>query len=93
VIETIESYTVFIEPSADGGFIVVVPALPGCVSQGETLEEARAMAGEAVRGYLQAMQDGRAAVTLPRGKPIKGELAAIILQYAGQFVDSTGEPM
>ena len=34
------SYSVFYEESRDGGYVAFVPALPGCHTQGETLEEA-----------------------------------------------------
>jgi antitoxin HicB len=39
---------VLLEPDADGGYVVVVPALPGCYSQAETVEEALAYAREAI---------------------------------------------
>ena len=41
-------YSVLLEPDADGGYVAVVPALPGCYSQGETVEEALANAHEAI---------------------------------------------
>jgi antitoxin HicB len=57
--ETLEnqeySYTVLFEPSDEGGFVVTCPALPGVVTQGETLEEARRMAADAIRGYLESL--------------------------------------
>jgi antitoxin HicB len=49
------TYTVRIEPAEEGGYDVFVPALPGCVTQGETFEEAVAMAEEAIEGYLEAL--------------------------------------
>ncbi|MBC8204072.1 type II toxin-antitoxin system HicB family antitoxin [bacterium] len=50
-------YTVIFEPAEEGGYVVYVPALPGCVTQGETLEEAKAMALEAIQGHLETMKD------------------------------------
>jgi antitoxin HicB len=44
-------YTVFFEPAEEGGFVVTCPALPGLVTEGDTLEDARAMAADAIRGY------------------------------------------
>ena len=41
------------EPSPDGGFTVYVPSLPGCISEGDTLEEARANIREAIELYLE----------------------------------------
>ena len=49
-------YTVIFEPAEEGGFIVKVPALNGIATQGETLDEARAMAEDLIRGYLQSLR-------------------------------------
>jgi len=50
------SFTVILEPDLEeGGFTVIVPALPGCVTQGDTREEALANAREAITGHLQAL--------------------------------------
>ncbi len=46
--------TVILEPQDEGGFTVYVPSLPGCVSQGETKEEALANVKEAIELYLEA---------------------------------------
>lgn len=46
-------YTVILEREPDGGFVVSVPVLPGCVSQGDTREEALANIREAVELYLE----------------------------------------
>jgi antitoxin HicB len=46
-------FTVLLTPELeDGGYSVAVPALPGCHTQGETLDEALANAREAIRLYL-----------------------------------------
>lgn len=58
-------YTVILEREPDGGFVVSVPVLPGCVSQGDTKEEALANIREAAELYLE---DCRAA-----GDPIPQE--------------------
>ena len=47
-------YTAFFE-AAEGGFIVTVPALPGLVTEGETIEQAREMVKDAIRGYLESL--------------------------------------
>lgn len=53
-------YTVVFAPAEEGGYVVTVPALPGCVSQGESLEEARAMIQDAIEGYLEVLlEDGQ----------------------------------
>lgn len=40
------------EPSDEGGYTAIVPALPGCISEGDTLEEARANVREAIALWL-----------------------------------------
>ncbi len=58
---TQRQYTIILDPDEEeGGYTVTVPALPGCVTQGETLEEAIAMARDVIRGYLEALtKDGQ----------------------------------
>ena len=46
------SYKVILTPAEEGGFTVTVPALPGCVSEGNTYEKALKNIREAVEGYL-----------------------------------------
>lgn len=49
-------YIVTFKPDDEGGYIVTVPALPGLVTYGDTLEEAKKMAREAMLGYLESLQ-------------------------------------
>ena len=48
---------VFLEKSADGGFTVIVPSLPGCISEGETKEQALENIREAIELYLEPVED------------------------------------
>ncbi len=58
------NYTVIMTPDETGGYVVTCPALPGLVTEGDTLAEARAMAADAIRGYLESLQeDGEALPT------------------------------
>jgi len=50
------NYTVHIKPSEDGGFDVSVPALSGCLTQGDTYEEAISMARECIHGFIEALR-------------------------------------
>jgi predicted RNase H-like HicB family nuclease len=53
------SYTVIITPNDPDGYLVTCPALPGLVTQGDTLEEAREMAADAIACHLESMiEDG-----------------------------------
>jgi len=48
---------VVLEPSEDGGYTVYVPSLPGCISEGDTIEEALANIREAIELYLEPVED------------------------------------
>jgi predicted RNase H-like HicB family nuclease len=50
-------FKVVLEPSDEGGYTVHVPSLPGCVSEGETTKEAIANIREAIRLYLEPVED------------------------------------
>lgn len=50
-------YTAIFEPAEEGGYIVKVPALPGCVTQGETFEEAVEMIKDAMKGYIAVLEE------------------------------------
>jgi len=50
------TYTVHIEPAEEGGYIAFFPSLPGCHTQGETLDEVILMAKDALAGYLECLQ-------------------------------------
>ena len=52
-------YTVIFEPLTEGGYQVIVPALPGIVTYGRTVEEAREMARDAISCHLRGLlKDG-----------------------------------
>jgi predicted RNase H-like HicB family nuclease len=48
-------FKVLLEPSEQGGFTVYVPSLPGCISEGETVEEALENIKEAIELYLELL--------------------------------------
>jgi len=51
------TYTVLLKAEPEGGFTVLVPALPGCISYGENIPAALGMAEEAIECYLLVLQD------------------------------------
>ena len=60
-------YTAVFEPEEVGGYSVTIPALPGCISQGETFEESLANIKEAAELYLEDLKESE----IPREeKPI-----------------------
>ena len=48
---------VILEPSEEGGFTVYAPSLPGCISEGDTREEALKHIQEAIELYLEPIED------------------------------------
>jgi predicted RNase H-like HicB family nuclease len=65
------AYTGLFEPAEEGGYAVTCPTLPSLVTEGDTLEEARAMAKDAIRAYLESLQKERASI--PQDKPLQEE--------------------
>ncbi len=55
--QNVKSSTAVFEPAVEGGYVVYVPALPGCATQGETFEEAQKNARDAIEGYLAAASE------------------------------------
>lgn len=67
-------YTVVFQPLPEGGYGVVVPAIPGICTYGQTLEEARAMALDAIQCFLES--------ALKTGEPIPSDLEPATEQVA-----------
>jgi len=51
------TYRVFLSSEPEGGYTVHVPSLPGCITYGETLDEALKMAKEAIELYLEELKE------------------------------------
>ena len=74
-------YTVLFVPAEEGGFVATCPALPGLVTEGDTLAEARERVRDAIRGYLESLaKDGLPApddIELSED-PVKEEIAVAL---------------
>lgn len=55
-VKKVLKYTAIFEPAEEGGYVVHVPSLPGCHTQGETFEEAVEMVKDAISGYLYVLK-------------------------------------
>ena len=66
------TYNIILQPEPEGGFTVLVPALPGCITYGKTFEEAQKMAKEAIDLYLECLDD--------KGEDIPLDNPAVFLQ-------------
>lgn len=49
-------YHILLRKETEGGYTAIVPTLPGCVTYGDTIEEAIDMAREAIEGYLESLK-------------------------------------
>lgn len=68
-------YTVVFEPADEGGYVVSVPALPGCVTQGDTFEEATKNIKDAMQGYLEVLKEEGEAMPQEAGEVIITKVA------------------
>jgi predicted RNase H-like HicB family nuclease len=66
-------FTVVFEKAEEGGYIVSVPALPGCMSQGETFEEAETMIKDAIECYCSSLAKHKEFI--PKGN---GEIVGMV---------------
>ncbi|MFH1712789.1 MAG: type II toxin-antitoxin system HicB family antitoxin [Candidatus Jacksonbacteria bacterium] len=66
----IHQYTIILEPCEEGGFTVSVPALPGCITEGDSFQEAIDRAKDAIQGYVMSL--------LKHNEPIPDEWAPLI---------------
>ena len=51
------SYRIILRKEPEGGYTVIVPSLPGCVTYGDTIEEAIEMAREAIELYIESLKE------------------------------------
>lgn len=79
----INGHTAFFSESTDGGFVVRIPSIGGTATQGETLEEAEAMARDVVKGFGESGNDSQF-VIIPKVKGfLKREVLRGIIKQAG----------
>ena len=59
-------YTAFFEANESGGYMVTVPSLPGLVTEGKNLEDARLMARDAIRCYIEGLKKAKEPIPVER---------------------------
>lgn len=79
-VKKVLKYTVVFEPAEGGGYVASVPALPGCISQGETFEEAVSMIKDAISGYLAVLKE--------KGEEIPTESEEVVISKVEVFQPS-----
>ena len=50
------NYRIMLRKEPEGGYTVIVPSLPGCITYGDTIEEAIEMAKEAIELYIESLK-------------------------------------
>jgi len=50
------SFRIILRPEPEGGYTVMVPSLPGCITYGEDIQEAKKMAQDAITAYIASMK-------------------------------------
>ena len=59
-------YTAFFEANESGGYTVTVPSLPGLVTEGKDLDDAREMAKDAIRCYIEGLKKAKEPIPIER---------------------------
>jgi len=54
--QQIKTYRVVLKPEPEGGYTVLIPSLPGCITYGDNVEEAISMAEEAIELYIDELE-------------------------------------
>ncbi len=79
----VRTFTAVIEPDEeDGGYVVTFPAIPDLATQGETIEEARLMAEDCLRGYLEVLRETGRPLPAPGATMPNEHATTIELQIA-----------
>ena len=71
------SYSVFYEQAFEGGYVAFVPSLPGCHTQGETLEETERNVKEAIALYLESLTAQGEAIPM-EGRSFQGRVTVLV---------------
>jgi antitoxin HicB len=78
IVNETRTYTVILEPAEEGGFVVHVPALPEVVTEGDTEEEALAMAKDAIELVLESRRELGEQIPVEVGKAKVREVTVAI---------------
>jgi len=68
-------YTAIFEPAEEGGYVVTVPSLPGCVTEGDTFEEAVEMVKDAIRAYIAVLKEDNEPIPIESEEHIEVRVA------------------
>ena len=75
ITQKILEYTAIFEPAEEGGYVVSVPALAGCATQGETFEDAVSNIKDALQGYLEVLKEEGQEIPQEKGDIVISKVA------------------
>ena len=84
-------YTVILEPDPEGGYTVICPALPGCVSEGETVGEALEMIQDAILAWLAVAKERQVSPQKETVDLVAAEIAEVLRGRAEEGLELTIE--
>ncbi|NLL90334.1 MAG: type II toxin-antitoxin system HicB family antitoxin [Dehalococcoidales bacterium] len=73
-----KEYTIIIYQAEEGGYWAKVPALPGCYSQGETIDETMNNTREAIESHIAALKEGGQDIPVEHGQVISSRIAVSV---------------
>src|SRR5712692_1057547 len=91
--QTVSGYPTVFDPNESAGYTVTVPALPGLVTEGDTLKEARYMAADAIQCYLESQTKDLAKIRIDDPNYKQGKLTLgkiVITPYKAQICGPVG---
>ena len=75
-------FTIVLRPEPEGGFTAMVPGLPGCVTHGRTLTEAKQMAKDVITGYIESLRK--------HGEPIPSDDETLVASLNLEYAETSG---
>ena len=73
------TYTILFDRSTEGGYIASVPLLPGCMTQGETFEQARDNIKDAIQSYISVLKEDGDEVPMEHEEHIAATVSVLLL--------------
>jgi antitoxin HicB len=80
--KTHHRFNIILHPEPEGGFTAMVPALPGCVTHGRNIAEAKKMAKDAIAGYIESLRK--------HGEPIPSDDDALVASLDLEYAETSG---
>ena len=80
--KTHHRFNIILRPEPEGGFTAMAPALPGCVTYGRSIAEAKKMAKDAITGYIESLRK--------HGEPIPSDDEALVASLELEYAETSG---